>query len=207
MGGIVAGVELSDTDILSRLSSGELVIKPIEDMELQIQPASVDVRLDSEFLTFTHQNMRSFNPLTDTAEQFMNTVTVDGDETFVLHPGDFVLASTIERVEVPTDLIGFVNGRSTLGRVGVVIHATAGLLDPGYTGTITLEMSNLGSVPVELTPNMRIGQLTFTQLQSECSRPYGEERGSKYQNQSGVQAARVDDTSAENSLLESLDSG
>jgi len=185
-------MDLADTDILDRLADGSLVIDPIENLDLQIQPASVDVRLDNTFLTFTHQNVTAFNPLEDNPEEFMDEVVVDDDDTFVVQPGDFVLASTKEWVEIPNDLIGYVNGRSTLGRMGLVIHATAGLLDPGWEGNVTLEISNLGNIPVELTPDMRIGQLTFTELLSECDRPYGSERGSKYQNQSGVQSARVD---------------
>lgn len=185
-------MELSDADIKRRLVDGDLVIEPIEDEELQLQPASVDVRLDNEFLKFDPQNVTSVNPLTDEPEEHMTSVEIDDDETFVVHPGDFVLGSTVEWVEIPNDLIGFVNGRSTLGRLAIVIHATAGLLDPGWKGNVTLEISNLGKVPVELTPGMRIGQLTFRDLKTVCERPYGSERGSKYQMQTGVQSARTD---------------
>lgn len=190
-------MHLADTDILDRLADGSLTIDPLENPDLQIQPASVDVRLDNKFLTFTHQNVRAFNPLEDEPEEFMDEVIIDDDKTFVVQPGDFVLASTKEWLEIPDDLISFVNGRSTLGRMGLVIHATAGLLDPGWKGNVTLEISNIGNIPVELTPDMRIGQLVFADLLSVCDRPYGEDRGSKYQGQSGVQSARIDhDTDA-----------
>ncbi len=190
-------MELSDRDLLSRMEEGDLVVDPLDNPDLQIQPASIDIRLGNEFLKFNPQNVTSINPIEDDPEQFMDEIVIDDDETFVVHPGDFVLASTVEWVEVPDDLIGFVNGRSTFGRLAIVIHATAGLLDPGWKGNVTLEISNLGQIPVELSPGMRIGQLTFTELKSVCERPYGADRGSKYQNQSGVQSARSDYSSDE----------
>jgi dCTP deaminase len=109
----------------------------------------------------------------------------------VLHPGDFVLGTTHERVAIPDDLIAHVEGRSSLGRLAIVVHATAGLCDPGYQGQITLELSNLGRAPVSLSPGMRISQLTFTELKTPADRPYGAERGSKYQGQSGPQASKI----------------
>lgn len=184
---------LSDRDIARRLDTkNDLVIDPITDPEMQIQPCSVDVRLNNNFLMFDHPNVRSINPLTDTPESQMSEITIPEDDVFTLHPGDFVLGATQEHVEIPNDLVGFVNGRSTMGRLAVVIHATAGLLDPGFCGNVTLEISNLGTVPVDLTPDMRIGQLTFAPLQTESERPYGEERNSKYQGQTGVQSASKD---------------
>lgn len=190
-------MQLSDGDLLDRMESGNLVIDPLDNPELQIQPASIDVRLGTEFLKFNPRDVTSINPLKDNPEDFMEKVVIEEDETFFIHPGDFVLASTKEWVEVPEDLIGFVDGRSTFGRLGLVIHATAGLLDPGFKGNVTLEMSNLGKVPIELTPNSRIGQLTFTDLKNPAERPYGVDRGSKYQNQTGVQSARSDYTTDE----------
>ncbi|MFB6302636.1 MAG: dCTP deaminase [Haloferacaceae archaeon] len=208
---------LSDGDIRSRLAEGDLVIEPIEDPDLQIQPASVDLRLGREFLEFERTNIPCIHPgRSDEVDEYVTKTTVplgptgdggtldghDGsdagdadqhfeDEEFILHPGDFVLGTTIERVELPADLIAHVEGRSSLGRLAIVVHATAGIVDPGYRGQITLELSNLGSAPVALTPGMRISQLTFTELSSPAERPYGEERGSKYQNQSGPQASRI----------------
>lgn len=191
-------MHLSDADLLDRLADGDLVIDPIENPDLQIQPGSIDIRLGDEFLTFKNpQEIESINPLEDDPEEYMDEIILEEDETFILHPGDFVLGTTVEWVEIPDDLIGYVEGRSTLGRLAVIIHATAGLLDPGWKGNVTLEMSNLGSVPVELTPGMRIGQLTFADLKTECDRPYGAERGSKYQSQSGVQSARNDHSTNE----------
>lgn len=185
-------MHLADTDILKRLEEGSIVIDPLENPDLQIQPASVDVTLGTEFLKFNPRNVTSINPLDNNPEEYMERIEITDDEPFVVHPGDFVLATTKEWVEIPDDIISFVDGRSTLGRLGIVIHATAGLLDPGWNGNVTLEISNLGQIPVELTPGMRIGQLTFTELKNPSDRPYGAERGSKYQNQTGVQSAQSD---------------
>ncbi|PSP29304.1 dCTP deaminase [Halobacteriales archaeon QH_2_65_14] len=183
---------LSDTDIRRRLEDGNLVIDPLDEPELQIQPASVDLRLGREFLEFERTNIPCIHPESEAevAEYVTETVVPEGDE-FILHPGDFVLGTTVERVEIPRDLIAHVEGRSSLGRLAIVVHATAGLCDPGYQGQITLELSNLGAAPVALAPGMRISQLTFTELTSPAERPYGEDRGSKYQDQSGPQASRI----------------
>jgi len=195
---------LSDGDILRRLEEGDLVIEPLDDPDLQIQPASVDCRLGREFLEFKRTNIPYIHPdRGNEVEDYVSEKTVmpdgeqttlgddDGEGEFILHPGDFVLGTTVERVEIPPDLIAHVEGRSSLGRLAIVIHATAGIIDPGYRGQITLELSNLGSAPVALRPGMRISQLTFTELKNPSKRPYGSERGSKYQDQTGPQASRI----------------
>ncbi|NHN57723.1 MULTISPECIES: dCTP deaminase [Halorussus] len=183
---------LSDADILDRMAAGDLVVEPLDDPDLQIQPASVDLRLGREFLEFQRTNIPCIHPTSDEeVSEYVTETTVDEGDDFILHPGDFVLGTTRERVEIPADLIAHVEGRSSLGRLAVVVHATAGLCDPGYRGQITLELSNLGTAPVALEPGMRVSQLTFTELKSPADRPYGEERGSKYQGQSGPQASRI----------------
>jgi dCTP deaminase len=183
---------LSDADIRRRLEAGDLAIEPLDDPELQIQPASVDLRLGREFLEFQHTNIPCIHPnAEEEVEDYVDETIVPEDGEFILHPGDFVLGTTKERVEIPDDLIAHVEGRSSLGRLAIVVHATAGLADPGYEGQITLELSNLGAAPVALEPDMRISQLTFTELSSPAERPYGEERGSKYQGQSGPQASKI----------------
>ena len=183
---------LSDADILRRLEDGNLSVEPLDDLDLQIQPASIDLRLGREFLEFQRTNIPCIHPDSEqeVSEYVTETVVDDGDE-FILHPGDFVLGTTKERVEIPADLLAHVEGRSSFGRLAVVIHATAGVVDPGYCGQITLELSNLGTAPVALKPGTRISQLIFTELKSPSERPYGEGRGSKYQNQSGPQASRI----------------
>jgi len=185
---------LSDTDILARLREGDLVIDPLADVDQQVQPASVDLRLGSEFLEFQRTNIPCIHPTREgeVSEYIAETVVDDGDE-FILHPGDFVLGTTRERVEIPHDLVANVEGRSSLGRLAVVVHATAGFVDPGYRGQVTLELSNLGTAPVALTPGMRVSQLVFTELSSPADRPYGTDRGSKYQDQQGPQASRIGD--------------
>ncbi|NLV11540.1 dCTP deaminase [Halomicrobium sp. HM KBTZ05] len=184
---------LSDTDILRRLEAGDLVIEPLDDIDLQVQPASVDLRLGREFLEFQHANIPCIHPNSEQeTEEYTDRVTVDDGDEYILHPGDFVLGTTHERVEIPADLIAHVEGRSSLGRLAIVVHATAGLCDPGYEGQITLELSNLGTAPVALSPGMRISQLTFTELKTPADRPYGEERGSKYQGQTGPQASKIE---------------
>lgn len=183
---------LSDGEIRRRLASGALEIDPLEDPELQIQPASVDLRLGREFLEFQRTNIPCIHPESDDeVEKYVTETVVDEGDEFVLHPGDFVLGTTMERVAIPDDLIAHVEGRSSLGRLAIVVHATAGLCDPGYEGQITLELSNLGAAPVALSPGMRISQLTFTELTEPAEVPYGADRGSKYQGQQGPQASRI----------------
>jgi len=183
---------LSDADIRRRLEDGDLAIEPLDDPDLQIQPASVDLRLGREFLEFQRTNIPCIHPDAESeVEDYVSETLVPEDGEFILHPGDFVLGTTKERVEIPDDLIAHVEGRSSLGRLAIVVHATAGLCDPGYQGQITLELSNLGAAPVALAPDMRISQLTFTELSTPAERPYGEERGSKYQDQDGPQASKI----------------
>jgi dCTP deaminase len=183
---------LSDTDIRRRLDVGDLVVEPLDDPELQIQPASVDLRLGREFLEFERTNIPCIHPDSEQeVDEYVAETVIDANAEFILHPGDFVLGTTKERVEIPPDLLAHVEGRSSLGRLAVVIHATAGVVDPGYRGQITLELSNLGTAPVALRPGMRVSQLIFTELKSPAERPYGSERGSKYQDQRGPQASRI----------------
>jgi dCTP deaminase len=183
---------LSDADIHRRLDEGSLVVEPLTDPDLQVQPASVDLRLGREFLEFQRTNIPCIHPDSEhEVEEYVTETNVDDGDEFILHPGDFVLGTTVERVEVPDDLIARVEGRSSLGRLAVVIHATAGIVDPGYRGQVTLELSNLGTAPVALTPGMRISQVIFTELKTPADRPYGTERDSKYQDQTGPQASRI----------------
>jgi dCTP deaminase len=183
---------LSDADIIRRLDEGDLVVEPIDDPALQIQPASVDLRLGETFLEFKRTNIPCIHPDSEQeVESYVDETTVPEGEEFILHPGDFVLGTTKERVEIPADLLAHVEGRSSLGRLAVVVHATAGVVDPGYRGQITLELSNLGTAPVALTPGTRISQLIFTELKNASERPYGSDRGSKYQDQQGPQASRI----------------
>lgn len=185
---------LSDIDIKRRLEEGTLSISPLEDPELQIQPATVDFRLGEDFLEFDIGNISCIDPQNDDLiEDYTTETHVPEGEKYILHAGDFVLGTTKERLEMPPDLLGLVNGRSSLGRVAVVIHATSGVVNPGYNGELTLELSNLGNAPVVLRPGMRIAQLAFYELSSTSERPYSERSESKFHNQSGPRVGRVDE--------------
>ena len=181
---------LSDRDLRERLSRGDLVVEPLENPDLQIQPASIDLRLDKTFVAFRASRLPCIDPRNIPSDATERLEVADG-ESFVLHPGDFVLGSTIERVRIPPDLVARVEGRSSLGRLAIVVHATAGFIDPGFEGQITLELSNLGRTAVKLYPGMRISQIVLHQMTSPAERPYGAARGSKYQGQSGPVVSRI----------------
>ncbi|MHB8585901.1 MAG: dCTP deaminase [Thermoplasmatota archaeon] len=186
---------LADRDIRARLSKGDLVVEPIDDPAVQIQPASIDLRLGSEFLVFRHTQVPFLDPVDPKAtlerSDYTETMKIADDAIFVLHPGEFALGTTLERVAIPPDLVARVDGRSSLGRLAIVVHSTAGFIDPGFRGRITLELSNLGRIPVALRPKMRICQLSFETTLSPAERPYGPARGSKYQDQDGPVASRI----------------
>jgi dCTP deaminase len=183
---------LSDRDIKARLDRGDLSIGPLSDAALQIQPASVDLRLGNEFLIYHAARVSCLDPREpESIAAAMDRVVVDPERAFVLHPGEFALGTTEERVRMPADLVGMVDGRSSIGRLAVVVHATAGFIDPGFEGQITLELSNIGSIPVKLYPGMRIAQIVLHQLTSAAEQPYGVARGSNYNNQSGPQPSRI----------------
>ncbi|MDQ3031829.1 MAG: dCTP deaminase [Myxococcota bacterium] len=185
---------LSDRDIEAALDAGRIVVEPLVDRELQIQPCSIDLRLGTRFALFRPSATPFIDPDRHDSSDFTDVVEVPEGEMFVMHPGEFVLGSTIERVEVPGDLLAKVDGRSSLGRLAILIHATAGFIDPGFRGTITLELSNVGRLPVALRPGMRICQVSFETLTSPARRPYGgARRGSKYQDQSGPTPSRIRD--------------
>ncbi len=184
---------LSDRDLRARLNEGDLVIDPIEDLELQLQPASVDLRLGSEFRVYKPAQVAFLDPgEAGQIEAATEPVLVKDGDPFVLHPGAFALGTTVERVSIPPDLVGQVDGRSSIGRLAIVVHATAGFIDPGFEGQITLELGNIGSVPVRLYPGMRVAQLVVYQMTSAAERPYGPARGSHYQGQRGPVASRID---------------
>lgn len=183
---------LSDKDIRARLAKGDLVVDPLDDVDLQVQPASIDLRLADEFLVFRHPHIPFIDPTAATVSDYTEKVTVEKGRAFILHPGEFVLGSTLERVRIPHDLVAKVEGRSSLGRLAIVVHATAGFVDPGFDGHITLELSNLGRVPVALHPGMRVSQIALHQMTSAAERPYGHPtRSSKYQGQRGPTASRI----------------
>jgi dCTP deaminase len=181
-------VILSDRSIREAIASGRLGIDPFDPS--LIQPASIDVRLDNKFLVFRNTK-RAFIDVKQPADDLMELLEVAPDEPMFLHPKEFILGSTIERVRIPDDLVGRLEGRSSLGRLGVVIHSTAGFLDPAFEGNVTLENSNLANLPIALYPKMRIGQISFVQMTTPADKPYGPARGSKYSGQALPTASRL----------------
>lgn len=179
---------LSDGTIRRLLAAGTLVINPIE--EGQIQPASVDVRLGGEFLVFRNHTCEVIDPF-DKPSDLMEKVAVDDGRAFILHPGEFVLGTTLETVGLPNDLVARVEGKSSLGRLGLLIHATAGFVDPLFRGQVTLELSNVATLPIKLWPGMRIGQFSFHKIDQPVERGYGHpDLNSKYMDQSGPVASQ-----------------
>jgi dCTP deaminase len=182
---------LSDRDIKQALAAGRIAIEPLDDPEMQIQPASVDLRMGTRFILFRHAMTPFIDPLAQDAADYTDVLEIKEHERFILHPGEFVLGSTKERVRLADDLVGRVDGRSSIGRLGIQMHATAGFIDPSFEGNITLELSNVGRMPVALYPNMRVCQISFEPLSTPAERPYGAGRGSKYQGQIGPTASRI----------------
>ncbi|MEW6582406.1 MAG: dCTP deaminase [Actinomycetota bacterium] len=175
---------LSDRTIREELAAGRLVVDPFDDA--MVQPSSIDVRVAGEFRVFRNSR-QPYIDVRQPSEDLTELVTVEGDTPFILHPGEFVLGSTLERVAVPDDLVARLEGKSSLGRLGLLIHSTAGYVDPGWDGHITLELSNVSRLPITIYLGMRIGQLSFLRLTTPVDQPY---RG-KYQGQRGPTASRA----------------
>jgi dCTP deaminase len=181
-------VLLSDKDIRNEIESGRVVIDPY-DQEM-IQPSSIDVRLDRFFRVFENHKYPHIDPAVEQPD-LTRLVEPEGDEPFILHPGEFALASTYEVVTLPDDLASRLEGKSSLGRLGLLTHSTAGFIDPGFSGHVTLELSNVATLPIKLYPGMKIGQLCLFRLSSPSEHPYGSERyGSRYQGQRGPTPSR-----------------
>ena len=181
---------LSDRDIRAQVSDGRLRLDPW-DPEL-VQPSSIDVRLDRYFRVFNNSQYTHIDPAVQQDElTALVELEPNSDKPFVLHPGEFVLGSTLEVVTLPDDLASRLEGKSSLGRLGLITHATAGFIDPGFSGHITLELSNVANLPITLWPGMKIGQLCVFRLSSPAEHPYGSERyGSRYQGQRGPTPSR-----------------
>ena len=179
---------LSDRDIRAELAADRIRLDPLD--VAMVQPASIDVRLDKYFRLFDNHRYPFIDPAADQPD-LTRLVEAEPDEAFVLHPGEFVLASTYEAVTLPDDVAARLEGKSSLGRLGLLTHSTAGFIDPGFSGHVTLELSNMATLPIKLWPGMKIGQLCFFRLTSATEFPYGSEKyGSRYQNQRGPTASR-----------------
>jgi dCTP deaminase len=181
-------VILSDRSLRESLAAGRIVIDPLD--EACIQPSSIDLKLDRLFRVFRNHTAGIIDVKQDLTE-LTELVEIDPDGVFMLHPGEFVLGSTSERVALPDDLVARIEGKSSLGRLGLLIHSTAGFIDAGFDGHITLELSNVANLPITLYPGMKIGQVSFLQMTTPADRPYGKgARGSKYQGQRGPTPSR-----------------
>lgn len=181
-------VLLSDRDILAEIEAGRLSLDPF-DPEM-LQPSSIDVRLDRFFRVFENHRYPHIDPSVEQPD-LTRMVEPKGDEPFILHPGEFVLASTYEVVTLPDDLASRLEGKSSLGRLGLLTHSTAGFIDPGFSGHVTLELSNVATLPIKLWPGMKIGQLCVFRLSSPAEYPYGSSKyGSRYQGQRGPTPSR-----------------
>ena len=179
---------LSDRDLRAELASGRVVVDPYD--EAMFQPSSIDVRLDRWFRVFENHRYPHIDPSIEQSD-LTRLVEAEGDEPFILHPGEFVLGSTYEIVTLPDDLAGRLEGKSSLGRLGLLTHSTAGFIDPGFSGHVTLELSNVATLPITLYPGMKIGQLCLLRLSSPAEFPYGSARyGSRYQGQRGPTPSR-----------------
>jgi len=181
-------VLLSDRDIRAELAAGRVVLDPFD--AGMVQPSSVDVRLDKYFRVFENHRYPHIDPAEEQPELTRMVEPAD-DEPFILHPGEFVLASTYEVVTLPDDVAGRLEGKSSLGRLGLLTHSTAGFIDPGFSGHVTLELSNVATLPIKLWPGMKIGQLCLIRLSSPAEQPYGSSAyGSRYQGQRGPTASK-----------------
>lgn len=181
-------VLLSDKDIKAEIESGRVGIDPYE--PAMVQPSSIDVRLDKFFRVFENHRYPHIDPSTEQTD-LTREVEANGDEPFVLHPGEFVLGSTYEVVTLPTNIAARLEGKSSLGRLGLLTHSTAGFIDPGFSGHVTLELANVATLPILLYPGMKIGQVCFFQMTSDAEHPYGSSvYGSRYQGQRGPTPSR-----------------
>jgi dCTP deaminase len=182
------GVILSDRTIREELAAGRIVVDPFDDT--CVQPSSVDLHLDRLFRVFLNHTMGHIDVRRD-LEDLTELVEIEPDGVFMLHPGEFVLGSTLERVALPDDLVARLEGKSSLGRLGLLIHSTAGSVDAGFDGHLTLELSNVANLPITLYPGMKIGQISFLRMTTPADVPYGSDAiGSKYQGQRGPTPSR-----------------
>ena len=180
---------LSDRSIKESIASGRITVSPYE--EALVQPASIDIRLDGRFLVFRNYKHSFIDPKAPQPD-LTEMVTVGPDEPFIVHPGEFILGNTVERISLGDDLVARLEGKSSLGRLGLIVHATAGYVDPGFDGNITLELSNVANLPIRLYPGMKIGQISFFAMSTPADRPYGHPGlGSKYKGQDAPTASRM----------------
>lgn len=182
---------LSDCDIKKYLEEEKINITPAPDLDSQLGSCSIDLRLGLKFRIFEHSRYPFIDPQNPRSEDVTRELTVAENEPFILQPGDFVLATTIESFSLPDDLLARLEGRSSLGRLGIVVHSTASIFEPGFSGTVVMELGNMGRMPVALYPGMRICALTFEKLTSPAQVPYNKKRTAKYMNQKSPEPSKI----------------
>jgi dCTP deaminase len=190
---------IPDHEIRKLLQEGRVKIEPLEDPDRQIQSAGVDLRLGNEFRVFKIIS----TPYIDTKKEnkdYTQRIVLDDDRPFIIHPGEFVLASVKEYIKLPPDLMGSVDGKSSLGRLGVAIHTTSASINPGWEGRFVLEITNSGRMPVALYPNMRVAKLVLYKLSSECERPYNKRNDTKYNKEDSISESKIHEESKRNSF-------
>ena len=181
---------LSDREIKECLKEGKIVVEPLDNPDVQIQPAGIDIRLGNEFRVFKITSV----PFIDTrkrTENYTEVIRVKDGEPFIIHPGEFVLGTVKEYIKISDNLVGSVDGRSSLGRLGIAIHTTSASINPGWEGKLVLEITNIGKMPVALYPGMRIAKIAFHRLSSPSEKPYGMRGDAKYHKQVGVDETKV----------------
>ncbi len=183
---------LSDRDIRAALESGRIVVNPQVDLDVHLGSCSIDFRLGRTFMVFEHSHYSFIDPRQpQSIGEGMRTIEMNGDDPFIMQAGDFALASTVESLQLPDDLVARLEGRSSIARLGITVHSTAAVFEPGWNGTATMELSNLGRMAVALYPGMRICSFTFEQLSSPAETPYGKKAGNKYAGQSKPRASQL----------------
>ena len=183
---------LSDRDIKGAISSGKISIDPAPNFENQLGSCSIDFHLGNTFKIFNHSKYPYIDPRSpNLTSELMKDIVVPGDEPFIMRPGEFCLATTVENLKLSDDLLGRLEGRSSLGRIGIIVHSTAARFDPGWDGTPVLELGNIGVLPVALYPKMKICSFTFEQLSSPSENPYAKRKNAKYTNQKSPVASRI----------------
>lgn len=183
---------LSDVDIKSALENKDIVIKPAPDFKKQLGACSVDFRLGTKFRVFEHSSIPYIDLKKGVPKELTREITIKEGLPFIMQPGELVLASTEEWLELPDNIAGRLEGRSSLGRLGIIVHATASIFNPGWRGNAVLELSNISRIPVALYPGMRICAFSFEQLTSPSQNPYYKDKKSQYVNQKGAVASRID---------------
>ncbi len=179
---------LSDVDIKREIKQKRLVVSPFNSKS--VQPASYDVTLGSEFRIFKN-SQKAYLDIKEDFSGFMELIKIPSGKPLIVHPGEFLLGTTLEKFKLPDNLVAQLMGRSSIGRLGIIVHATAGFVDPGFEGYLTLEMTNVANIPIALYPGMRIGQVSFTRLSSPAKNPYSPKRGSKYSGQKGPTVSKI----------------